>query len=310
MAQPLYLLCLLLALLSSYAFAGDADGAEELLRNYSTYQSAHVEEDGHTRGGRCPRFNLRLRGSDPVSGEKADTFARVYNPATERVGPRTRTVLILPPKMGVTPLERMYAHILCAWDIRVVLVTGWHRQDEEMLDPVMYDLATRRTVVALKRVLDYFDPHHRGGIGLLGTSLGAIKGSMMLGLEPRLSVGVLIAGGADLPGIVAHSTESSTANLRWQRMQKMKLRTRKEYEALLRKNIRIEPSRFAGRSGRKRVLAFVALEDDVVPTKHQWTLARSLGAETVAVKGGHYRGILKVAVGHRDDVIWFFRKEL
>lgn len=310
MLHAAFALLLLLTLPATQASARPSARALALLEGHPTFSSRHVTDDGYTRGAGCRRQHLRLKGKDPVNGGPSEINARIYLPASERLTPRTRTVLLLPPLTGVNPLDKFYSNLLCGNNIRAVLVYGWSHLNEATLDMKMYDNEMLRTVVAVRRLLDYVDPLQMGSVGILGTSLGAIKAGMMLGVDPRLSTGVLITGGTDLAGILAHSTEKGNAFTRSQRMRRMKMRSVKTYESALRANILLEPHHFIGMSGRKKVLAFVATEDTVVPTKNQVYLERGFGAELQVVTGGHIKAIMKVAARHHDRVIEFFLRNL
>jgi dienelactone hydrolase len=55
---------------------------------------------------------------------------------------------------------------------------------------------------------------HRSQIGLFGISQGAIVGSVVAGLDPRIQAGIFILGGGGLAGILSSTEEKSLAQIR------------------------------------------------------------------------------------------------
>jgi len=51
-------------------------------------------------------------------------------------------------------------------------------------------------------------------IGVFGVSMGAIKGSLVGALDPRIRAQVLALGAGDLPHVLAYSTESGVEKRR------------------------------------------------------------------------------------------------
>lgn len=88
-----------------------------------------------------------------------------------------------------------------------------HRESEESLegeDPKLINITMRQSVADNQRVLDWietrpeFDPKR---IGVNGTSMGAIKGSLLMACDPRVRAASLCLVGGDIPYILAYSKE-------------------------------------------------------------------------------------------------------
>jgi hypothetical protein len=281
----------------------------EIRKAYSPISSAEVRDAGLSTVG-CILQDVTLHGRDPVDGSAGLVHARVYNPAYQPANRSARTILLLPPMGGENSVDRGYANRLCLSDFRVVIARDWSHNDDHDLDLGVYDRDALRAITALHRLVDYIHPDHPGQLGLMGTSVGAIEGAMELGLEPRIQTAVLIVGGAGMPEILGSSDLDSLSSLRAQRAEAFGFRSREEYINALREHVHFDPKDFAGFSGPKKVLAFLATEDTTVPTPNQWILVNALGAMVETIGAGHIGAIVGVFDSKQGKIEDFFEKNL
>lgn len=278
-------------------------------RKYTPLVSARVTTPGYSFGG-CILQNAQLFGKDPVDQGSSVIEVGVYNPQDPAAAKSPRTVLLLPPTGGENAIDRGYANGLCRDNIRVVIVRRWSHFDDQTLDLATYDRAALRMIVALRRVVDFIHPERPGQVGVLGTSVGAIEASFLLGYDSRVSAGVLIVGGMGMPEILANSDLEALVAMKNERMKQFGYRTLKEYEAALRNSVHFDPAEFAAAASRKRILAFVGTKDTTVPTRNQFDLVRALGATPVTVALDHVQAIVSVFSSKRGMVEEFFLRNL
>lgn len=147
--------------------------------------------------------------------------------------------------------------------------------------------AVIQTVLDAKRAIDWLqrrpeiDPER---IGLIGISLGAILGSAVLGVEPRIHSAVLILGGVDLAHVLWHSVLGIQAriSLRAQGYTLSKLR-----DALS----PVEPMHLLSPELGAKTFVIGARFDIVVPTEDTEKLVQVLGNPKVFwLNTGHFGG--------------------
>ncbi|MFQ3587859.1 MAG: hypothetical protein SNJ74_03250 [Fimbriimonadaceae bacterium] len=172
-------------------------------------------------------------------------------------------------------------------------------------DPEALVATMAQAVLDVRRSVDWIQsrPEFRpDAIGLAGASLGAIVAATAVGVEPRIDTAAFLLGGADLGGILWHSSRVVR--------QRESLRRAGWTEERLRQALEpVEPSRFLAdrRPGRSFVIA--ARNDTVVPPANAERLIRSLGDPTVLwLDTGHYGGFFVLRQVQRE-IIEFFEAE-
>ena len=173
--------------------------------------------------------------------------------------------------------------------------------DKDKSEP--FEVKLRRSIVNIRRTLDWacaqpeVDPRR---VGLVGISLGAIGGTIVLAVEPRITAGVLIMGGGDLPGIVSDSIETPVRRYKVHKMRDNGW-TEAEFKADVRRQLPSDPLDYAPFIGPRRVQQFISLYDNKVPTEYQWKLWRALGEpEGYAIPIGHYTSIFYLGFAERN----------
>jgi dienelactone hydrolase len=146
------------------------------------------------------------------------------------------------------------------------------------------------TVRDVRRAVDWaetrpeIDPQR---IALIGFSMSAIVGSIVMATEPRIDAGVLVLGGADLPEILAvcngrirQTRENLLKRFGW---------SLEEFKQQLRGPLApINPVRFAGRLDPAKLLVIEAAEDSCIPKSARERFWQALGRpERVAYDYDH-----------------------
>lgn len=206
-------------------------------------------------------------------------------------------ILILPIMGGRTyPLETFFAHGFVHHGYHALVV---HRPDikDEIKDLEDIDVLLRGSLSDTRRIIDWLEKQPNVDakrLGLFGISLGAIRGVMVLGMEPRLRAGVLGLPGGDLPYIATHSQDRNIMKARTRILEKNQLSV-EEGEQRLREAITCEPLAIAPAVDPSHVLLIIAAFDKVVPASKGWELRRKMGnPQTIQLCGGHYSSVVHV----------------
>ena len=258
----------------------------------------------------CQKKEVVLTTLDPVNQTPSDVklthYVRILADPSQ-----AKTVIIMPPTGGVTPLDHYYAERFCLAGFRIALVESWTSDTLAELDMDMHDRAALRALTAVRHTIEYLKPNRSSQIGILGTSVGAISSALALGYESRIAAGALIVGGGGMPEIIATSTEKTLSKLRSDRMTSLGITGIKDYEDQLRQHVHIEPLDFINLSGKKSVWMMIATKDITVPTKNQFDLYHAFGdQDLLTYEDNHINTILYTAALHAPDIEKFFHEHL
>jgi len=261
---------------------------------------------GETEAFRHKR--ARFEVLNPAAGGRTKMTLEVFE---SRVGEGRRpAVLIMPILAGRYPECAYLGGQFTGAGMHAFFV---HREDN-LLDPARrgpdMERVLRKSVIACRQALDYMaarpdvDPER---LGFIGISLGAILGTSLVAVEPRLKASVFLMGGADLSGIVLESRESP---VRWYRNRRMSAEGL-EPEDLRREiadSIVSDPEDLAPFVDARRVLLFIAKYDNKVPSRYQWLLWERMGRpDAYACPCGHYTAIFYLDFA-REKVLAFYRR--
>lgn len=158
-----------------------------------------------------------------------------------------------------------------------------------------------------RRSLDVLATRHEidpQQFGLAGTSLGAITGSLVLGVEPRIQHAALLLGGADLAKIIWFS--SRVVNTR-EALRRDGYTEDSVREALT----SVEPLRYLGQRPHGSPLVVIADYDTVIPEAASMALVQALPqSKVVHLSTGHFGGVLvqnqllEVVGGYFEAQFW------
>jgi len=154
----------------------------------------------------------------------------------------------------------------------------------------------------------------RTRIGLLGTSMGAIKGALFMPTDSRVKAATLGLVGEDLPYILAYSTEGAWRGGGIVRLRKAYLRehhlSREQFQKELEETITYDPKYLAPSVDPRKILLILAACDTIVPFKKGRELRRDMGKpETAVVLSGHYTALFYLLY-IRATALKFFRSHL
>lgn len=198
----------------------------------------------------------------------------VHKPDTELALARTLTkqgmisaVLTLPYHVQRTPSGYLSGELMIVADVQ--------RMRETM----------RQSVLDTMRLIDWLQSQPQVApdrMGVVGISLGAIIGAVVLGWEQRLNAGVLILGGANLADILWRSplTLGVRSELRGKGLNYQQLKEGLDL---------VEPSRYLSGQYGERVLMINGRYDMVIPRESARALRQSLGEGPILwLNTGHY----------------------
>jgi dienelactone hydrolase len=253
----------------------------------------------------------RLRGSYaapcPVTGEEKKVVFEFWR---TKVAPGPRpAILCLPILAGRYPECEHLGAFFARNGFQAFFV---HREENLLAfenEPRDLETIMRRSVVNIRRTLDWISrrPDVDGErIGLVGISLGAIGGSIVAAVEPRIKRSILIMGGGDLAEIFWRSREGPVRAWRSNHRRRWEVHDVEGFRAEFEKGYRSDPLLFAPSVDARTVLQFIARYDDRVPTENQWRLWEALGRPTAyAVPTGHYSAILFVGFAEKKALAFF-----
>ena len=153
-------------------------------------------------GGALRNIELELDYFKPVPRQKSS--------AEKRWG----TIVLLPASAGGYDV---YALLASSFTDEFAVVVPRRVEIPKLLkdnmDGETLDTLFRDSIIDAEQVLDWIlsrpelDPSR---IGILGISMGAMRGAVLAGIDPRVKASVLVLGGADLPDIIAHSRDGAS----------------------------------------------------------------------------------------------------
>jgi dienelactone hydrolase len=170
-----------------------------------------------------------------------------------------------------------------------------------------------RAQAGVSHVIDELqkDQSVSGSFGIIGSSQGAIFTAYVAGIDSRLKSSVMVVGGGNMPGILAYGQEKQLNELRNGRMAFLQIKTQKEYEKFLQKNLTKDPLNVAASIAPHSSYLFIANRDNTVPTRYQQQLKNSIPHPMVwNMTGGHGGGVVKATVLHKQKITRFFLNRL
>lgn len=243
-------------------------------------------------------------------GEGRTARAQYFLPDPQKHN-KTPAIVVLPIMGGSTyPLEEIFAASFARAGYACIIPHRPNIKDEirnlEDIDPLL-----RQSIHDVSRGIDWLEcqPNiDRTRIGLFGISLGAIRGTLVMAMDPRVRAGVLGLGGGDLPYIMTHSGEKRLVKARDKILERNNIDLA-EAESRLREAITYDPLALAPSVDPSRVMMVIAAFDKVIPPHTSWELRRKLGnPETIELWSGHYSSVIHIPY-LRQTSCRFFKKK-
>jgi hypothetical protein len=256
----------------------------------------------------CSSRNESIVATDPSSQENMRVRLTTYTSTGS-----SKTVIVLPPTGGVNKLDYKYAEEICKKGMNAIILLTWEGDDIKEVDPGMHDRNALRAIVSVRSLINSIDKKQK--LGIFGTSVGGILGSLVIGLEPRLETGLFLVAGAGMSKIMVTSDEKTLTGLRDLRMKHYNLKSEGDYWELLDKNVFIDPLDFVNYSGTKKVNFIVSDYDTTVSTESQYDLVNVWGGDHLIFKKApflfnHFAAILHSSVWWTQDIVDFFETNM
>ena len=268
---------------------------------------------------------------DPYGEAPLHTRFDLYLAQTREAAP---LVLVLTPYRGETFADVGYARELARHGVHaaVIAVPKDAYQQEAGIDYVnRFFVRHTVNVRALKQALQAHpdSPLKVRGVAVLGTSLGAIRASILYGIDPELKAAVLIVPGGDLANLIANTVLTPIA--RWRKKfldpesvldpvaPSVEL-TRDDllaFERRLRPHIEVDPLDFVRPGGASDLLMVRSDGDTFVPRYNQDRLYQAYHEaserpphEIPGSSLGHYATVISTYNGGRQALLAFLRQRL
>ena len=233
---------------------------------------------------------IELTSPSPEKGTNRSLVLDYFIPRTTGKHP---VIVILPMLGGSYPLEKYFAAYFGKRGYASIIV---HREKPpkdasfEVLDALL-----KQSVLDNRQAIDWIetraelDPRR---IGVFGISMGAIKGALLMPVEPRIRAATLGLAGGDVPYILTYTTENGISKRRDVILREQHL-TRLELHGKIGQCIHCDPNAVAPFVDPKKVLLILGACDTVVPINKGLELRNRMGKpETIVVPTGHYSAIL------------------
>lgn len=302
----------------------------EILATPTQITSFRLEPAQPGEGFRQREGHLAL--SDPYGEDQLEAEFTLYQTPGDAPAP---LVLILTPYRGVTFADSGYAQALARAGMHAAVLAvprDAYRQDADIGYVDRFFVRHTLNVLALRQALQTHpaSPLQVTRVGILGTSLGAIRGSIVFGADPTLDAAVLIMPGGDLPNLIANTVLQPIALWRekflFPELQDAVFAIaptpssaeRAAFEAQLRPHVHIDPLDFVRRGSHDQVLLVRSDNDTFVPRHNQDLLfaayrAAANGQAPYSLEGsglGHYATVLALYNDERDTIVDFLRQRL
>lgn len=204
-------------------------------------------------------------------------------------------ILILPILGGDYPLEHHFARYFVRHGYAAVLLRREKIPKTALLEEL--NAMLRQSIIDARQALDWIESRPEldaRRIGLFGISMGAIRGALLVPLDPRIRAATLGMPGGDLPWIISQSREPGLMKRR-EALLKEEGITETQFAERLRLVMTLDPLAVAPAVDPGKVLLVLAACDTNVPFKKGWELRKAMGKpETVLLPTGHYTALFYV----------------
>ena len=203
-------------------------------------------------------------------------------------------ILILPISGGSYDLEEYFSRYFAKKGLATIIVHREKISKSAKLIENINDLLVQ-TVIDNQHVIDWVETRPEldaNRIGVFGTSMGGIKGSLLAPVEPRVKAAVLGLAGGDIPYVLEQSTEPGIRRRRKQLLEETGYSI-PELRSKLEEIIVADPLNYGPYVDNEKVMLVLAACDTVVPFPKGWELREAMGRpETVVVFAGHYSALI------------------
>jgi hypothetical protein len=215
-----------------------------------------------------------------------------------------KSILIIPPTGGTNYIDRSYAEKFCSVGYDVYILNHWTGDSEMNSDLEIHQKLYARAQKAISITISEIETPF---IGLLGTSLGALHGSIAANTQERLNAVFLIVGGAPITEAVVTSDQHAMRELRDQREKRFGFKNDEQYLTALKKAFFLEPMSQGNMYKRKDIGMVLADKDQTVPYALQLKLQAFFNPKkSITLPSSHFWAIVKTWFFHTPEVVEFF----
>ncbi len=238
-------------------------------------------------------IDLRVADSSAPGGSYTQQYFyyRTYLP-----GPRP-TVLVPMHFMGSKSVSDWASAYFARNGYNAILIIPQGSLTDEGRPLIKLNDLLRQEVVAGRMCVDLlerFPEVDKEKLYAFGISMGGIRAALLFGVEHRIKKAGEIAGGGDLPGIVADTQFNALEKVRDARMKAEGLATIEDFRTYLAGVMKFDPLDFASLRRPEDIFLVIGESDNFVPTPNQEKLyqAYSRPAE------GRYPRAVRTGQGH------------
>lgn len=250
-----------------------------------------------------------IKGFNPIDGTPFPSSFFYYR--SEKMGKRP-LVLIQPVIRGITPVELGLAKFFASEGYHA-FISKIPEDISELSRPMSdFDNFLLRATAAVRSQLDILVARaevDENKIAAIGSSLGGIRTTLLLGVDPRPRAAMIYVAGGNIPYILAHTDQELLVNYRNHRMRTDGISSLKEYEQRVRSHMEIDPLALAPYIKTDRLQMVISQNDLTVPTSKQYELWSALGRPKAQVVGAGHVGSVITSYFHRKKILQFFKKK-
>ncbi len=255
----------------------------------ASFAAPTVEAEGETEGYEVRALAWPATGGNGQEGNLVT--ARHYRSTSTGEKP---LIIILPIWGKYTfPSNTLASHVMdrSGGEVEILQVHGenflfdWEGNAAAVSEAEFFDRMDRNvvrminTVNDIRRIVDWARRQpgiDQDRIGLVGFSVSAVAASLTLAHEPRLGAGILVMGGADLPGVFS-ACDSMLEDLRTAAMERFGWSVEEYRERIEGPLAPIEPGRYRTRIDPRRILIIEAEHDTCMPRPGREQLRQAMG---------------------------------
>ncbi len=236
------------------------------------------------------------------------------------VGKNRPLVILFSPIVGTTIMDDELAIRLAKNNMNVLIPNLPDAFDPKLSLDKSVEIS-KNNLISVRMILNYllnknFNSYDSQRIGALGVSLGGVYVASLLGIEPLVSRGFMVASGGGLASIFLNSTQERVILLRnnifknFPESQNPSFRD-SHLNSLqwLQSHLITDPLFYASNAVGKKMYMVISTEDQMIPFENQLELWNALGRpEYEASDYSHIGTVLRWYVFFSNKILNFFEK--
>lgn len=252
--------------------------------------------------------------ADEVSCEKVEienftdqVGALLYSPLRENDEP-IKNIVIFPPTVGNTVLDRRIARKLCQNGMRVVLMKSWNIQNLDTRKLNYIEDLLPRGQAFLEETKKRFQQHDSPRFGMMGISLGGFIALQLKMNNPDSGRIFLMAVGDEIEAILSRTDAKPFAEVRANQMRDLGISDADTYQREMTASMTALGKLNQNIFSSDDFLLMIPERDTAVPTKNQRSLWASLERpQVIEMPFGHVHSIAISELIHSRRIVDFFR---